>query len=1025
MTHVDQIQRARLALTQRMTTVPIQSPIHNNDTGPITFHTSTPQSGPIVAATASNATYVGYGTEPPSMPNHNGSLQNHYSIANWPDPAVGYPSVEQNLASLLPQFENAGQDPEASQHTPNSVDINASNSALTEFLSELHQELLSLPDQPDRSANLERHVFLLFFDEYNNGDDSDDDTPILKPPTNSLAVSLTNATRPPTMSARERRRNTQAGFELFNRANGKKTGARDRKRKPAVASRKPKLYTKKWLSKNGNGNMFTSNIIAQAKKNASKASIPIPKATSQARAFKELQSGVPNADKKAANRDKNKIKEAASRFSKRPRLNGKGAWIHPDIITSLFHHQVLGVAFMRQREASPGDPPAGGLLCDTMGFGKTIQALANIADDTPAPGDHLKTTLIVVPSHLVRNWMDEIERHFKPGVFGKILCQCPGSRIDGLEAEESIQSYGIVITTYNEVLKSCPVCNLDPPSACASETDDGSWFTNHFYENCGPLHRVKFRRIILDEAHQIKNYQARTSVAIRSLSAKYRWVMSGTPIHNGTDELYPYFDFLRVPWITGYENFCETYCQANDLDYARLVNMLRSMMLRRTLEDTIFGYPILTLPDIDEQTIYVRFSRPEKFLYREVIELFMSQILADPKSSYNQSTMLLRLRMFTSHVLLAQVPLKTLLDPDMLATFRAFLGDEPLAEDLEVFENIKKLMAKEPLLGKQLRNYYSPMSTTEDSTSILDQFRQILTSMPLNQQNEMRDKASCEKCKCQVHSAYVTQCHHLLCIKCYRRGAAVDPEFVCGCNSGITGAEYCRSLSRLIVNRNTGSRGYRTAKRKNHTIVDEMDGDTPMVDWVMEAGHLMPGAKLTATRETVKNWLKQDSTTKIVIFTQFLGMVHILGEMCDKERWQYSMLTGRMSLESREREVARFRGEPNVRILIVSMKLGGIGLNFTVAWKCILIDLWWNEAIEQQAFSRIFRIGQKRDIEVVRIAVQNSIDDRLQDIQSMKNANIGRVMGSEARSIWDTNPELMRLFGVVQDPSAERGFAFE
>ncbi|EZF28143.1 hypothetical protein H101_08176 [Trichophyton interdigitale H6] len=70
--------------------------------------------------------------------------------------------------------------------------------------------------------------------------------------------------------------------------------------------------------------------------------------------------------------------------------------------TNLFHYQLLGVGFMRDRENSPA-APRGGFLCDEMGFGKTIQAIANMVDGM-AVGKEPTTTLIVAPTHLIEHW---------------------------------------------------------------------------------------------------------------------------------------------------------------------------------------------------------------------------------------------------------------------------------------------------------------------------------------------------------------------------------------------------------------------------------------------------------------------------------------------------------------------------------------------------------------------------------------------------------------------------------------------
>jgi hypothetical protein len=83
-----------------------------------------------------------------------------------------------------------------------------------------------------------------------------------------------------------------------------------------------------------------------------------------------------------------------------------------------------------------------------------------------------------------------------------------------------------------------------------------------------------------------------------------------------------------------------------------------------------------------------------------------------------------------------------------------------------------------------------------------------------------------------------------------------------------------------------------------------------------------------------------------------------------------------------------------------------------------------NAAIESQAFCRVYRIGQGKEVEVVRITIEDSIDDRLETIQQSKSENIDRAMGPEVLSARDTVSNLLRICGMKEDENAEDGFTF-
>lgn len=100
-----------------------------------------------------------------------------------------------------------------------------------------------------------------------------------------------------------------------------------------------------------------------------------------------------------------------------------------------------------------------------------------------------------------------------------------------------------------------------------------------------------------------------------------------------------------------------------------------------------------------------------------------------------------------------------------------------------------------------------------------------------------------------------------------------------------------------------------------------------------------------------------------------------------------------MDFASRTQSLQEFQTDPDIKIMIASLKAGGVGLDITAANKCILIDPWWNDAIQQQAFCRLFRIGQQRNVEIVKLAVQESIDDYMLRLQIKKLNEIEGAIG--------------------------------
>jgi hypothetical protein len=150
--------------------------------------------------------------------------------------------------------------------------------------------------------------------------------------------------------------------------------------------------------------LFGSDIIGDAQVNSTMGVIPTFTSGNKQKALTELIASIPTAGRDEGKPDKQAVIEATRKFARRVRSDKKGGWRLSGLKNSLYHHQLLGAAFMRDRENSP-TKPHGGMLCDVMGLGKTIQTLANIIDSQSVElDDSARTTLIVVPRSLVDHW---------------------------------------------------------------------------------------------------------------------------------------------------------------------------------------------------------------------------------------------------------------------------------------------------------------------------------------------------------------------------------------------------------------------------------------------------------------------------------------------------------------------------------------------------------------------------------------------------------------------------------------------
>lgn len=121
---------------------------------------------------------------------------------------------------------------------------------------------------------------------------------------------------------------------------------------------------------------------------------------------------------------------------------------------------------------------------------------------------------------------------------------------------------------------------------------------------------------------------------------------------------------------------------------------------------------------------------------------------------------------------------------------------------------------------------------------------------------------------------------------------------------------------------------------------------------------------------------------KILVFSQFTGMLDLIGKSLEQAGVSYALLTGRT--RDRESVVNAFREKEDLRVFLISLKAGGTGLNLTEADYVFLVDPWWNPAVENQAIDRAYRIGQEKKVVAVRFITPGTIEEKIMELQQRK-----------------------------------------
>ncbi|KAM6511298.1 hypothetical protein FALCPG4_016300 [Fusarium falciforme] len=325
------------------------------------------------------------------------------------------------------------------------------------------------------------------------------------------------------------------------------------------------------------------------------------------------------------------------------------------ILTQLKSHQKDGVRFILKREdrhfchstaseirgligpqffSNSPELCLGGIIADVMGLGKTLTTLAAIACSKPVAQDFetnlnsppprpTRATLIVATSHQVLNvWLSEIEKHLKRGALRTAIFHGD----DRAKTTQDLFKYDVVLTTYPTLLAD--------------------------YKGRRVLQDIAWFRIVLDEAHYVRNHSTQRFKAIQNLQASRRWCLTGTPIQNSLDDLRSLLKFLRFRHFDEHSFFDKYIVDPLREDphngFRNLRILLRAICLRR-------GETYLDLPPYETTEVKISLTPKEMGLYQGILADCQKQFddVVSKKSKANNYTILfttiMKLRRLCNH----------------------------------------------------------------------------------------------------------------------------------------------------------------------------------------------------------------------------------------------------------------------------------------------------------------------------------------------------------------------------------------
>jgi len=194
--------------------------------------------------------------------------------------------------------------------------------------------------------------------------------------------------------------------------------------------------------------------------------------------------------------------------------------------------------------------------------------------------------------------------------------------------------------------------------------------------------------------------------------------------------------------------------------------------------------------------------------------------------------------------------------------------------------------------------------------------------------------------------------------------------------------------------------------------VRQVFGELTSSEAEIRYGPEQPSAKMKYVLNFLTDESARDGSQKVIIFSQWVCALDVLKPIIARQRFAVFQVDGRMQMTKRAQEIERFKTHRGFAVILMSLLTGALGLNMTFASHVIIMDLWWNPAIEAQAIDRVHRIGQDKPVFIKKLMIENTVEDKVVEIQQRKLRTIAAAYGGRSNEVRFTNDDLMQLFSM-------------
>jgi SNF2 family DNA or RNA helicase len=592
-------------------------------------------------------------------------------------------------------------------------------------------------------------------------------------------------------------------------------------------------------------------------------------------------------------------------------------------------------------------------------------------NDNDNDNDHLdldktiyktNASLIICPNQLCDQWVREYYDKF--AIKKRIILIATSDQFNNLTFADILFA-DLIVISYNLLLNNCY-------KSIKNKIDHSMSNENILKTKIHNLNTFYFNTIVHDEFHEIDNMNKSRDIftKIKSLESKFKWNISGTPFANNINSFRSGFELISniisKEIIVELIEKCQILYRRNTKEYIKNNEKFVKNIINEQVKLLSFTK--------EERTIYDAHNKSDKnydFLIQlcchpEVIVSETKDLIKNCKTLDEIQKVLLTFNKNKLNTLTIEINNLTQNISDLEFELQLYIDDHNIdmlkykQDDNIEIDNFKSL------LGTNRRNLTNKKKEYDSVKRVYDYFETCINNIK-NEQIE-----TCPICldESDLSNIAITKCGHTFCWDCINELIAIN-------NYNLK----CPKCTQPIVK----SEIYQIKKEQKLQIENKIQIENN------ELNNLIQNIKSTKIGNIIyyiNNELKD--TDKCIIFSQYDTLLHKIGDILKKYKKDVKYCTG--SVYQRKRSINSFTKNNDTNIIMLSSENAASGINLTVANKIILVepvygDSQYRKDIEAQAIGRADRIGQKKEIDVIRFIIKDTIEEKLLNESYNKEIN--------------------------------------